>query len=345
MCGIFGFAIKKNSKLISNQQIGMLTYLLSLLNDKRGGDSWGYVGITNDQQMNIERGLGDLSDVPFKLLGYRKLMAHTRFSTKGAKTVENAHPFEIGNIIGAHNGMIYNHEQLNKTYNRECTVDSQHLFHHINEARNFDDLNGYGAIEWFQGRDPSSVYLCQLHNGDLSIYGIGTNKGQVDGVVWSSDYRHLEMALKLCGLKNKTFRYSIQQGQVYYANENGLFYDKDRIYTLNKDFKFSYGNTPKRWENWKHDDYGEYGSGTFTYAGGAKSGAGEDKTKPPTKEETIVVGTDSGSVKESNVVDLRERGNWDWQEWNQYCMGDYTGKKSIEEEDDETESMLRLFQG
>lgn len=344
MCGIFGFTFKKGTKLISNQQVGMLTYLLAILNDKRGGDSWGFVGIDNNQNLTIDRGLGDVSDVPWKLLGYKKLMAHTRYATKGSATIANAHPFEIGRIIGAHNGMIYNHESIAKSLNRECPVDSMHLFHHINEGKDFDDLNGYGTIEWIEDKDPSTIYLCQLHNGDLSVYGLGTHGGQIDGVIWSSDYRHLEMALKLTNLRDKTFKYTIQQGQVYYANEGGLFYAKGRTYSLNNNFKFSYGNTPKAWRGYMHDD-SEWGYNRRHQIYNGASGPYNSIGNTQNREADVISKPSETDSSPGNVISEKEKGNWDWQEWNNYCLGDYTGKKSTEEEEEETEKMLRLFQG
>lgn len=148
-------------------------------------------------------------------------MMHTRKATTGAIVEENSHPFDIGGIIGAHNGMIMNHHDLEKKYNRSCEVDSEHLFHHINEGLSFEDISGYGAIEYIRKEEPKKIYLSKMKSGELSIKGIGTSTKDCRGVIWSSDRDHLEKAVAAAQIP--TFSYKVETGIIYYVSKGNLF--------------------------------------------------------------------------------------------------------------------------
>lgn len=222
MCGLLGYSFKKNT--ISPEIRAVLATNLARYNDDRGGDSWGIAGI-KDNKYHITRGIGELSDNAHELCGFDVLFAHTRFATHGAPSVDNAHPFKIGKLIGAHNGMIRNHEELNALYEREFDVDSQHIFAHINAGLPLDELEGYGAIEWIKRDDPNTILLARFRGGELAVYGIGDNSDRPDGIVWSSSFRHLIKALVASGITNY-FRYEIRTGRVYEVN-NGTFNETD----------------------------------------------------------------------------------------------------------------------
>ena len=58
------------------------------------------------------------------------LMGHNRFATKGDINVANSHPFKHGNIIGAHNGTVWNTRRFPK---HDFGTDSECIVHSINE--------------------------------------------------------------------------------------------------------------------------------------------------------------------------------------------------------------------
>lgn len=242
MCGIFGMMLKSDCS-ISEAQRGVLTYILANENDRRGKDSWGFAAINEDNKILVRHGLGYLAPEAVQLFGYDRFMAHTRWATQGKKSMVNSHPFLIGRIVGAHNGCLWNHEELNRKYGRQCSVDSMHIMHHLDEGLDFDDLEGYGVIEWFEDNDPSAVYLCQLSkSGELCIVGIGPDSDNVEGVVWSSDERHLENALEAAGVE-QWFKYDVRPEQVYYAKPEGLFFVKRRKLSLNESYStYDYGS-------------------------------------------------------------------------------------------------------
>lgn len=224
MCGIFGVSLKPGR--LSDGRRAVLANNLARLNDTRGGDSWGLLAFLGGDKVRIRRGLGDFQNHAWELADHRVLFGHTRYATTGAKTIKNAHPFEIGSIIGAHNGMAYNHHQLSQKYKRDYEVDSMHYFAHLNEGRNFDDIEGYGSLEWINRGKPGTIFLLRMTGGELSVYGVGS-KDKPDGIVWSSKEDHLQKALYTAGLNKKCFPYKVEVGQVYtVVNGEFMYIDK-----------------------------------------------------------------------------------------------------------------------
>lgn len=218
MCGIFGFSFKPGR--LSDARRAVLATNLARYNDERGGHSWGVVGFDQDGP-KISRGLGDLSDHVYALCEYNTFFAHTRFATHGEPSIRNAHPFKIGKIIGAHNGVIFNHGEICRKYRRPYVVDSMHLFAHLNKDIPFNDLEGYGAIEWVDLDHPNRINLSKLRDGELAVYGIGTHNN-LDALVWSSSYKHLQKSLFCAGV-DKFVKYDIKIGRQYYI-ENNVFH-------------------------------------------------------------------------------------------------------------------------
>ena len=296
MCGIFGYSFKDGA--ISDGRRAILGNNLARLNDKRGGHSWGVCSIEpgNPEPM-ISRGLGDMADHAYTLADAKFLFAHCRWATVGAKTIENSHPFEIGNIIGAHNGGVANHNELDRKYKRDCKVDSQHFFHHLNDNVNFGDIEGYGTIEWVYKDDLSKIYLSRLKGGQLAIFGIGDphQEGKTKGIVWTSDEKHLLEAMFTAGIKD-FFPYKVEEGAVFFVQDGEIYIDHQRKLEIGREVH----RKSQQWEN----NYGTYGGYTTrqTTGTGFKGGGTTGSTK-------------SESIHSSPI----ERDLTDWREWNLYC--------------------------
>lgn len=245
-----GFSFKQNT--LSPARLAILANNLARLNDNRGGDSWGVCSV-DDGAINITRGLGSLGSHAHNLADHRNFLAHTRYATHGKKTVENAHPFEIGDVIGAHNGVISNHWDLGKKYNRDFDVDSMHLIAHLNENLPFDDIDGYGALEWIRRDDPTRINLCRISgSGDLAIFGIGDRTSEdTIGVVWSSNDKHLLEALYCSGIKT-FFPYRVNEGIVYYVRNGEVYLSQDKKIEL-KGKSYSYTGSAANVQSSKND--------------------------------------------------------------------------------------------
>ena len=59
------------------------------------------------------------------------LLGHNRQATTGKITRANAHPFDTGKLIGAHNGTLLNKHTLSDHW--KFDVDSENLYHHMQE--------------------------------------------------------------------------------------------------------------------------------------------------------------------------------------------------------------------
>lgn len=196
MCGLYGHSVAPRLSRTKRLKLRHALTLLAVFNDDRGGDSFGMY-VPRDDLMHKETGLAATAPgwVFARMAAAPGSLGHTRKATTGKVLPENSHPFDVGDIVGAHNGIVGNHHELNQQYNRACVVDSQHIFHHIQGALPLAEVRAYGAITYVTKSNPDVVMLGRFNNGDLGL-------ARVDGLgwVWSSAERHLKRALELAGL-------------------------------------------------------------------------------------------------------------------------------------------------
>lgn len=233
MCGIWGHSFQRKAKVPSGQR-EVLCAALAVANSYRGSQSWGvYVAGQKGKKARVKREVGDIASVESlgNLAAWPVMFGHTRHATTGAVTRENQHPFKVGHILLAHNGMVWNHYELNRKYARNCTVDSEHFAHHIAGSLPFTDLEGYGALEWTDDKRPTTVFLCRMRDGVLSVAGVKNRRGKQVGTVWSSDKDHLSRALEASRLE--WFWYEEpKEGSVYEVTGGRMFTTKHPALTL-----------------------------------------------------------------------------------------------------------------
>jgi hypothetical protein len=158
---------------------------------------------------------------------------HTRYGTTGQNTLENAHPFtisgELGVVVGIHNGIISNHAELNKTHKRNCTVDSQHIFHAIANGQTLNDLQGYGAIVYSLN---GTWYIGRFNEGEMSAAITDA------GIVFASTKTAVQEALSLAGITVIKWL-NIRNNSVYTVTPTGI----------RKAYKIAATGTTRRWND------------------------------------------------------------------------------------------------
>ena len=239
--------------------VGILAAILARENEYRGGDSYGYaIPDSATGKITITKAVGNITSKAYiyALADVPILLGHTRKATSGAITEPNAHPWHFGNIIGAHNGWVTNKIELDTKYpERACLVDSQHIFHQLNEGKPLDELSVHGSITFMKADDPTSIWIARSLNGDMSVRGIGKNRKSPLGIVWSSTDRDLQRALCMAGYDdNFAFECKIER---LYRVQDCMLYRMEGKFELGT--KYATAVTVYDNDNWK-------GKGSNNYA-------------------------------------------------------------------------------
>lgn len=159
MCGLAGFSGKGNFDRTK------MEFLLLWLALERGQDSTGIYSPKN----NIIKS----ADVSYKFLRDSKMeyqedtlfIGHVRAATMGNIIKSNAHPFNEGNVILAHNGTLNNQYDLSTKYNLKFSkydVDSHVVCAALNEAQNFDplsEIDGAASMLLADKNTPEILYV------------------------------------------------------------------------------------------------------------------------------------------------------------------------------------------
>lgn len=206
MCGIFGAIGKPDA---------MALKFLCYLNESRGRQSTGTYTYDGTELGYFYRCTTSASEMlktmDSNVFNDSKLfIGHTRQSTHGSITLENCHPFQIGNTIGAHNGIIYNHNDVTKDDNVKYEVDSQAIFHLIDKGKDLSALRGYMGIAYTDITKLGTLFLSKF-NCPLAV--LKTN----DTIYFSS----LEEHLKLLNLKGEYI--TLEESKIYQFNPDLTF--------------------------------------------------------------------------------------------------------------------------
>ena len=111
MCGIVGYIGNEQAAPILLDGLSKLEY--------RGYDSAGIVVRDSDGNINIVKAKGRLKGLIEKTDSGNAVhgtggIGHTRWATHGEPSETNAHPHmsDAGNVVGVHNGIIENYQEL-----------------------------------------------------------------------------------------------------------------------------------------------------------------------------------------------------------------------------------------
>jgi glucosamine 6-phosphate synthetase-like amidotransferase/phosphosugar isomerase protein len=141
---------------------------------ERGSDAAGYCyrGPGLDLHVHKRRaGASELLDEISVPAGATQVLVHVRDYTKGHPSLNaNNHPVRHGSVVGIHNGIIRNDEEIFSKYDfergdAEMTVDSEAIFalaeQERGRAKALEELYGSMATAWLDDRDPDVLFLAR----------------------------------------------------------------------------------------------------------------------------------------------------------------------------------------
>ena len=198
MCGLVGVAGK------SDVALEKMFRVMLILDTVRGEHSTGVLLVDTHGDTFVHKAVGN----PYELFDSRKytsdlryqntvMMGHNRYATSGAVNKTNAHPFEHGHLIGAHNGTLSTKPLLDD--HKDYVVDSDNLYHHMEKNGTNNTckiLGGHFALSWYNRKD-NTINFVRNETRPL-FYAFTKNK---KNVVWASEKWMIEVAAQKAFVK------------------------------------------------------------------------------------------------------------------------------------------------
>lgn len=132
MCGIFGVGGHPDAVTLTHLGLYSLQH--------RGQESFGIVGVDEQKGPHAVRSMGLVGEISREHLTGTVAIGHTRYSTAGSSTLENAQPVLVrsrgGHIALAHNGNLVNAAELRVELENggsifASTMDSEVIVHRL----------------------------------------------------------------------------------------------------------------------------------------------------------------------------------------------------------------------
>ena len=175
---------------------------------ERGADAVGYAYRRGTRKAAIHKqrsGASALLEQVVLPTSATEALIHVRDYTKGHPRIEaNNHPIRHGAVVGVHNGVILNDDELMEQHGferaePEMTVDSEAIFAlaeaHEGAPGALERLRGSMATAWLDERRPGTVFLARGVGRPLWI-GEGREE-----TLFASTKAALEVAERFLGLK------------------------------------------------------------------------------------------------------------------------------------------------
>jgi glucosamine 6-phosphate synthetase-like amidotransferase/phosphosugar isomerase protein len=171
MCGIAGYSLSPDSRV--QRTLAAQALLAGIA--ERGADAVGYAyRLAGEGAIHGEKrraGASALLDEVAIPDGATQTLVHVRDYTKGHPSITaNNHPIRHGAVVGIHNGIILNDDQVLARHGivrhrPDMTVDSEAIFALAEEtpasAAPFEELVGSMATAWFDERRPDVVFVAR----------------------------------------------------------------------------------------------------------------------------------------------------------------------------------------
>ncbi len=170
MCGIAGYSLSPASSV--KRTLAAQALLAGIA--ERGADAVGYAHRGSGAAVTVHKrrsGASALLDELHVPSAAGQVLVHVRDYTKGHPTIEaNNHPVRHGRVVGVHNGIILNDEEIfaGHGFTRQepdMTVDSEAIFALIDaegpRASVLEELRGSMATAWLDERMRDTVFVAR----------------------------------------------------------------------------------------------------------------------------------------------------------------------------------------
>lgn len=215
MCGLVGMA-----GILNHKDEGVFKRLL-IYDTLRGLDSTGVAVYRTDDSVKVAK----IASHPFDLFDSGKFksavigsaskvfIGHNRSATTGKVNTINAHPFEFGHIVGAHNGTLdsVTWARLEEELGYKTDVDSAAIFACFEKFGVEDTISmmtegatpstGAWALTWIDTSDKTLNFLRNKHRPFWLCYTEDFSR-----IAWASEYPMLRHASESVGADFKLHR-------------------------------------------------------------------------------------------------------------------------------------------
>jgi glucosamine--fructose-6-phosphate aminotransferase (isomerizing) len=236
MCGIAGYSLHRSSPV--SRTLAAQALLAAIA--ERGADAVGYAHrgpestLTVHKQRTGASALLDRISIPDAAT---QVLLHVRDYTKGHPTIAaNNHPVKHGPVVGVHNGIIVNDEEIfaRHGFRRDAprmTVDSEAILALAestdSSAEALEELTGSMATAWIDERRPDTLFAARGVGRPLWL-GVGDH-----GTFFASTEHALELLERFLGIGLRISE--VVEGTLL-ALENGTVAATSR-FTPNREFE------------------------------------------------------------------------------------------------------------
>ena len=178
MCGIAGYSLSGSSTV--ERTLAAQALLAGIA--ERGADAVGYAFRSPGAAVEIHKQRSGASALLEQVVLPElaaEVLVHVRDYTKGHPRIEaNNHPIRHGAVVGVHNGIIFNDDELMLEHGFEraeplMTVDSEAIFalaeHAEGSPEALEELHGAMATAWLDERNASTLFIARAAGRPLWI--------------------------------------------------------------------------------------------------------------------------------------------------------------------------------
>jgi glucosamine 6-phosphate synthetase-like amidotransferase/phosphosugar isomerase protein len=215
VCGIAGYSVSVASRVDRTLAAQSLFAAIA----ERGSDAVGYAYRRGDGPIVVHKqrtGASELLEAVAIPDDARQALLHVRDYTKGHPSLAaNNHPIRHGSVVGIHNGIVANDEDLFAEHGFRraepgMTVDSEAIFALVEEAADvpaaLGEVYGSMATAWVDEHRPDIVFVARGVGRPLWL-------GEGDGeVLFASTRDALELAERYAGVPLE--KREVPEGQI-----------------------------------------------------------------------------------------------------------------------------------